>query len=745
MKKFLLLLFCLIGIGVSASAGSYTIKFKTGSNTNTNFSEKTVLANVVTQGAEYLKSCDSQSNSFPTTKEGIRVGSSKGAGHLTLNLTEAGQVNATSIVVHAKGYNSKSHLTVNDSPVKTASATEGTSISYDGMKDYTFTFDGKTKITQLKLTGYVRVMIESITVNYDGGSTPDPELADAGLSFPQAEYTVVMGKDFEEPTLKKDTDAAAVYSSTVESVATVNPSTGVIKLVAAGTTTIKAHTVATATYKAGEASYTLTVNDPNAIKAQVVMANQDFAKNKYGKDKTVNWVSEDKKYTFVTSATVGPDKTTYPQYNSNNNPKGLRIYSSNGNVMTVNAPAGYKFVSAKATGSAGLKYNGSKTETSSGTEIALNNATSFTFESGTSSTMAITRFDFVLASDNPVVPDRELIAPVLTFSVPEGNYDPEGEAFNVEIKLNSDCYPKPEKIYYTINGKRAHAEPAEGATEHRTVYKDPISVSVADAQAATGNKHAKAMTINAYAANVAGESVVAATYTFGKRTVTEGTAGTVEVETPEELFLVMNNNVADSNNELAAPFEYKGEVNGKHTYELDIQTANEHGIRGQFYVRDGKANKEGTFFGPHSQYQTYTPTVQAGSMMKAVTTNHPAYVPIEFTGGNSPVYDMAFCPENASQTTEHINFGTENPEKEQQGIASGKVIVTYEPGKKNRSAYMTLQLTGSVITGIENVAVDGSEAPVRYYNLQGVQLPAAPAAGFYLEVQGSRATKRLAR
>ncbi|MGM9822226.1 MAG: Ig domain-containing protein, partial [Muribaculaceae bacterium] len=50
-----------------------------------------------------------------------------------------------------------------------------------------------------------------------------------------------------------------------------------------------------------------------------------------------------------------------------------------------------------------------------------------------------------------------------------------------------------------------------------------------------------------------------------------------------------------------------------------------------------------------------------------------------------------------------------------------------------------------VITGIENVAVDGSEAPVRYYNLQGVQLPAAPAAGFYLEVQGSRATKRLAR
>ncbi|MDY3858245.1 MAG: hypothetical protein SO006_05235, partial [Muribaculaceae bacterium] len=532
------------------------------------------------------------------------------------------------------------------------------------MKDYTFTFDGKTKITQLKLTGYARVMIESITVNYEGGSTPDPELADAGLSFPHAQYSANLGEDFEAPTLTKVTDAEAVYSSTVKSVATVNPSTGVITLVAAGTTTIKANTVATKTHKAGEASYTLTVNDPNAIKAQVVMANQNIDNKtdgkKYGPNKTVNWVSEDAKYTFVTSSAISSGSKYAAYYTGN--PAGLRLYKSSNTSLTVNAPEGYKFVSAKATSTNGLYYNSSTTVSASGAVVNLDGATSFTVTGefvGDGTNMAISAFDFVLASDNPVVPDPELIAPVLTFSVPEGNYDPEGEAFNVEIKLNSDCYPKPEKIYYTINGKRAHAEPAEGATEHRTVYKDPISVSVADAQAATGNKHAKAMTINAYAANVAGESVVAATYTFGKRTVTEGT----EVETPEELFLVMNNNVADSNNELAAPFEYKGEVNGKHTYELDIQTANEHGIRGQFYVRDGKANKEGTFFGPHSQYQTYTPTVQAGSMMKAVTTNHPAYVPIEFTGGNSPVYDMAFRPENASQTTEHINFGTENPEK----------------------------------------------------------------------------------
>lgn len=149
-----------------------------------------------------------------------------------------------------------------------------------------YTFEGSEQAGDIVIkytsssTG--RAYLRSISVTFsEGGSTPDPELADAGLSFPQAQYSANLGEYFEKPTLRKATDAAAVYSSTVESVATVNPSTGVITLVAAGTTTIKAKTVATKTHKAGEASYTLTVNDPNAPKLNLITSAAELEAAEY--------------------------------------------------------------------------------------------------------------------------------------------------------------------------------------------------------------------------------------------------------------------------------------------------------------------------------------------------------------------------------------------------------------------------------------------------------------------------------
>lgn len=126
----------------------------------------------------------------------------------------------------------------------------------------TFTWTGSSKSVEYTRSTGKQTRIASIEITYTKESGGDPSLKDAGLSFPQAEYTVVMGEDFEKPTLTKVTDAAAVYSSTVESVATVNPSTGVVTIVGKGTTTIKAHTPKTETYNEGEASYTLTVTGP---------------------------------------------------------------------------------------------------------------------------------------------------------------------------------------------------------------------------------------------------------------------------------------------------------------------------------------------------------------------------------------------------------------------------------------------------------------------------------------------------
>ena len=84
----------------------------------------------------------------------------------------------------------------------------------------------------------------------------------AGLSFPQAAYTVELGSQFATPTLTKTTTATATYESNNTAVATVDANTGAITLVGEGTTTITASTLADGDYCAGEASYQLTVTLP---------------------------------------------------------------------------------------------------------------------------------------------------------------------------------------------------------------------------------------------------------------------------------------------------------------------------------------------------------------------------------------------------------------------------------------------------------------------------------------------------
>ena len=84
----------------------------------------------------------------------------------------------------------------------------------------------------------------------------------AGLSFPQAKYTVELSSSFTTPTLTKTTTATATYTSSNTAVATVDENTGAITLVGKGTTTITASTPADGDYCAGEASYQLTVTLP---------------------------------------------------------------------------------------------------------------------------------------------------------------------------------------------------------------------------------------------------------------------------------------------------------------------------------------------------------------------------------------------------------------------------------------------------------------------------------------------------
>ena len=128
-----------------------------------------------------------------------------------------------------------------------------------------------TKYT-LQVTNKYNAQISKVV--FEMGQGGSSTLIDAGLVFASETINATLGEAVPANALTKGTDAAVVYTSSNVEVATVDAATGEVTLVAAGTTTIKAATEATEKYKAGEASYTLVVVDPNAKKpANLAFAN----------------------------------------------------------------------------------------------------------------------------------------------------------------------------------------------------------------------------------------------------------------------------------------------------------------------------------------------------------------------------------------------------------------------------------------------------------------------------------------
>ncbi|MDO4929537.1 MAG: Ig-like domain-containing protein [Bacteroidales bacterium] len=88
---------------------------------------------------------------------------------------------------------------------------------------------------------------------------------DPNLSFSATTATANLGESFTAPTLSNPNGVTVTYSSSNTAVATVNANTGAVTINAAGTTTITASFDGDESYNAGDASYTLTVVDPNKV------------------------------------------------------------------------------------------------------------------------------------------------------------------------------------------------------------------------------------------------------------------------------------------------------------------------------------------------------------------------------------------------------------------------------------------------------------------------------------------------
>ena len=87
-------------------------------------------------------------------------------------------------------------------------------------------------------------------------------------------------------------------------------------------------------------------------------------------------------------------------------------------------------------------------------------------------------------------------------------------------------------------------------------------------------------------------------------------------------------------------------------------------------------------------------------------------------------------------------------EKTQSANVSGdgkltiKMTKTAKAGEQNRFAFKSFKLfyKGDNGSGVANIAIDDENAPVEYYNLQGIRV-ANPDKGLYIVRQGNKTSK----
>ena len=240
MKKLLLSLATVALTGAFAMAESVTIDWTNQGYTN---AQEVTGLTVAPVTVSFDKGTNSNTPKYYTSGTAIRV---YAGSKVTISVTSGYKLESVKFTTGSgdKAFNSESTASNGTFTVGTATWTAPTDESVLS-----------TTITQGGTSGHVRIVTTTITYSETGGD----ELAPAGLSFPEASYTVLLNEAFTAPALTKTTDAAATYTSSNEEVATVDAATGAVTVLAAGTTVIKATTPKTATYYAGEASYTLNV------------------------------------------------------------------------------------------------------------------------------------------------------------------------------------------------------------------------------------------------------------------------------------------------------------------------------------------------------------------------------------------------------------------------------------------------------------------------------------------------------
>ncbi len=228
-------------------APSYTIEFA-NAEADSYFNAEGQALEQVTSGKEYIASIPYSAMSTPGAgKFGLRLDRNR---VLTVNLSESGQVAATSIVVKAR---KRSGMYKDPTKVVLNNDLESEELTdMDNDVDLSFDLDGK-KLESIVLKATNNLYVKSITVKEGGAKKP------VELSFDAETASAVVGEEFTAPKLTCSVDGLEItYTSSDPAVATVSED-GKVTLVGAGQTSITARFAGDNQYRATQASYKLNV------------------------------------------------------------------------------------------------------------------------------------------------------------------------------------------------------------------------------------------------------------------------------------------------------------------------------------------------------------------------------------------------------------------------------------------------------------------------------------------------------
>lgn len=310
MKKLLLLMALAIS-GLTASADT-AVFYASGAPDDATYSTQlsgTIANTTVTAGDVKAQFVKNNTNSSNVNSNLVRFYAND---EIVISAAEENtEISITKIVVNCSS-TSYAKMSVKD---PNGSFTGTTTLEWSST-------NGVNSVT-LVATAQSRFSYFEVTYTLSAADDRQP----AGLAFAEEAYTANLGEDFTAPELTNPNGLEVTYKSSNEAVATV-ATDGNITILAAGTTTITATSAETEEFKAGEASYTLSVIDPNAKEATF-----NFSEMGYSNTDVVSKCQSG----IVTLDLAAGSNSNPPKYY--NTGTGVRLYG--GNTLTVSVPNGY--------------------------------------------------------------------------------------------------------------------------------------------------------------------------------------------------------------------------------------------------------------------------------------------------------------------------------------------------------------------------------------------------------------------